>query len=118
MRIDGINIIGNQYQGANNYGGATQTAEKEVQIKDPNQIRNENFPGEQQLIEAIEKSNEDLKLDNTRLHFSIHEKTKQIIVKIIDNNTEETIREIPSEKILDMVATMMERTGLFVDKKA
>ncbi|QXM07421.1 flagellar protein FlaG [Crassaminicella indica] len=98
--------------------GADRNTEEAVQNTEAAQSKRENFPGEHQLIEAIEKSNKDLKLDNTSLHFSIHEKTKQIMVKIIDNETKETIREIPSEKILDMVAAMMERTGLFVDQKA
>ncbi|MFT9494672.1 flagellar protein FlaG [Anaerosolibacter sp.] len=77
-----------------------------------------NFPGEKQLIEIIEKSNQDLQMQNTSLKFSIHEKTKQILVKLVDNDTKEVVREIPPEKILDMVAAMLERTGLFVDKKA
>jgi flagellar protein FlaG len=81
-------------------------------------IQNEYFPGEKQFIEMIEKSNNDFKMTNSSLQFSIHEKTKQILVKIIDNNTKEVIKEIPPEKILDMVAAMLERTGLFVDKKA
>lgn len=76
------------------------------------------FPGERQLIDAIEKANHDLKISNTSLKFSIHEQTKQILVKIVDNESKEVVREIPPEKILDMVAAMLERTGLFVDKKA
>ncbi len=80
--------------------------------------KNESFPGEKQLIEAIEKSNEDFKMADSSLKFSIHEKTKAIMVKIIDNNTKEVIKELPPEKILDMVAAMLEGTGLFLDKKA
>ena len=34
-----------------------------------------------------------------------------------NNHTEEIVKEIPPEKILDMVANMMERAGLIVDKK-
>ena len=47
----------------------------------------------------------------------IHKKTKQIMVKIIDTNTQEVIKEVPPEKILDMVASMMERAGLIVDRR-
>ena len=65
----------------------------------------------------IERSNKDLKLTNSSLQFSIHEKTKQIMVKIVDNETQEVVKEIPPEKILDMVAAMLERTGLFVNKQ-
>ncbi|SHH20871.1 flagellar protein FlaG [Tepidibacter thalassicus] len=75
------------------------------------------FPGEKKLIEAIEKANKELIGVNTHLKFSVHEKTKQIVVKIIDNETKEVIKEIPPEKILDMVADMCERAGIFVDKR-
>lgn len=80
------------------------------------QPRQDNFPKERQLIDLIEKSNKNLRMTNSSLQFSVHERTKEIIVKVIDNETKEVIREIPSEKILNMVAAMLERTGLFVDK--
>jgi len=82
------------------------------------QPKNDNFPGEKHLIDAIVKSNKDFQMTNSRLQFSIHEKTKAIMVKVIDNETKEVIKELPPEKILDMVAAMLERTGLFVDKQA
>jgi len=40
--------------------------------------------------------------------FSIHEGTGEIIVKLEDTNTGEVIREIPPEKLLDLVAKMQE----------
>lgn len=97
--------------------GVKKVGKTEVDGEMDQQIKN-NFPKEQELIKAIEESNKDLKLDNSRLQFSIHDKTKQIVVKVIDEATDEVMREFPSEKILDMVASMMERTGVFLDKKA
>jgi uncharacterized FlaG/YvyC family protein len=47
---------------------------------------------------------------------TIH-KPDDIIVKIIDTDTKEVIREIPSEKILDMFANMLELAGLLVDER-
>ncbi|OPJ56049.1 flagellar protein FlaG [Alkalithermobacter paradoxus] len=82
-----------------------------------NKEENVSFPAERKLIEAIEKSNKELIGMDTSLKFSIHEKTKQITVKVIDNKTEEVIREIPSEKVLDMISDIMEKTGIFIDKK-
>lgn len=73
--------------------------------------------GEQQLIEVIEHANKVLRGSSRSFKFSIHEETKEIMVKVIDNETQEVIREIPPEKILDMVAKMWELVGLFVDDK-
>lgn len=72
---------------------------------------------EKMIIETIEQANKKLGSSDKEFNFSIHEKTKQIIVKIVDKQTKETVREIPPEKILDMVATMCEMAGLFVDQK-
>lgn len=73
---------------------------------------------EEDIIEAIESANKHFEIYDKRLEFSIHEKTKEILVKIIDSNTDEVIKEIPSEKILDMIANMMELAGLLVDERA
>ena len=82
---------------------------------DPN--RNEPITiGELELIEAIERANKTLVGINTNFKFSIHEDTKAIMVKVINSETQEVIREIPPEKILDMVAKMWELAGLIVDR--
>lgn len=78
---------------------------------------NVSAPTEKQLIEAVQAGNKELKKLETNLRFSIHEKTHQVMVKIVNSETEEVIREIPSEKIIDLVASIMERAGILVDKK-
>jgi flagellar protein FlaG len=69
---------------------------------------------EEQVIVAIEKANHKFQYYNTHLEFSIHEKTKEIMVKVYRDD--EVIREIPPEKVLDMVAHMLELAGLLVDE--
>ena len=66
---------------------------------------------------AIDKANKQMALRDTALQFEPYDKTGDMIVRIIDTNTKEVIREIPSKKILDMVANMLEMAGLLVDKK-
>jgi len=72
---------------------------------------------EKDLIKSIEKANNALNLRYTSLEFSIHEKTKEIMVKVIDRDSGELIREIPPEKVLDAVAHMWEIAGIIVDEK-
>lgn len=72
--------------------------------------------GELEFIEAIERANQTLSGINTNFKFSIHEDTKAIMVKVINSDTQEVIREIPPEKILDMVAKMWEIAGIIVDR--
>lgn len=69
------------------------------------------------LVGAIEQANRSLLVSNRKFEYSIHEKTNQIMIKVIDTDTNEVIREIPPEKILDMVSKMWELAGLIVDEK-
>lgn len=73
--------------------------------------------GEEKLFEMLERAAKALVIPRVELQFSIHEKTKEISVKIIDMESREVIREIPSKEVLDMAAKMNELAGLFVDKK-
>ena len=72
---------------------------------------------EQELIHAIEAANKSVQVFDRKLEFSIHEATKEIMVKVIDTNKDEVIREIPAEKTLDMVAKLLEKSGILVDEK-
>ena len=69
------------------------------------------------LQKLIEKVNLQLRGINREFNYSYHEKTHQYMIKIIDRETKEVIREIPPEKSLDAVAHMWEMMGIFVDDK-
>lgn len=72
---------------------------------------------EKVVLNAIEKANRAISGGMRRFEFSIHERTKQIMVKVIDNETNEIVREIPPEKTLDMVAKLWEMAGIIVDER-
>ena len=75
-------------------------------------------PLTQDVIEkALEQINKSLSSYNRELNVSVHEKTKTIMVKVVDTVEKKVIREIPPEKILDAYAKMLELTGILVDKK-
>lgn len=77
-----------------------------------------NMPvSERVVIEAIQKANKAILGGNRRFEFSIHEQTNEIVVKVYNSETDELVREIPNEKILDMVAKICEMAGLFVDER-
>lgn len=75
------------------------------------------MPGKKEIDDAVEKANRVLFKNNTHLKFKVHEKTKDVMVKVINDETGETVKEFPPEKILDMVAKLWEIAGLFVDEK-
>ena len=52
------------------------------------------------------------------LHFQVHKPTNQIVVRVVDDNTGEVIREIPPLKFLDMVSKLEKLVGFVMDEKA
>ncbi|RDU21900.1 flagellar protein FlaG [Anaerosacchariphilus polymeriproducens] len=69
----------------------------------------------EQLKKAVENINR--KMDNSEAIFGIHDETNRIIIKIVDKETKEVIKELPPEKTLDMIAKAWELAGLLVDEK-
>ena len=77
---------------------------------------------EQQTIsskikDAVDKVNQKIVPSKTRCEFSYHEDTNRISIKVIDQTTEETIKEIPAEETLDMLSKIWELAGLLVDER-
>ncbi|WP_019635624.1 flagellar protein FlaG [Paenibacillus fonticola] len=73
--------------------------------------------GEEQLIKAIDRAVKALEGPNTSFEVSVHQQTNSIMVKVLNKETGELIREIPPEKTLDLVAKMMEIAGILIDER-
>ncbi len=66
---------------------------------------------------AVDHANKTMRHAKTKCEFSYHEETKRVSIKVIDEETEEVIREIPPEETLEMISKMWELAGLMVDEK-
>lgn len=69
------------------------------------------------LQSSIDRVNYTFETQRRSVRFKIHDRTNEVMVKIIDADTEEVIREIPPEKLMDMFANMLELAGLLVDER-
>ena len=82
------------------------------------ELSGEHIPSsEEQLIRAIDRAIKAMQGVHTQLEFSVHEKTKEIMVKVRNVETGEIIREIPPEKTLDLVAKLWELAGILIDER-
>lgn len=95
---------------------STVAQQKQNQLEASLAAEKRNAEQEHEVIRAIEKANNHIRTYDRRLEFSIHESTKQIMVKVINTEDDSIIREIPSEKVLDMVAHLWEVAGILVDE--
>lgn len=92
---------------------------KKAQEKTPLEERAE----KEKTQEVSQKMLDDLSQDFEILHsvglsFAKHEDTGRTFVKVINKDTDELIREIPSEEVLNMAAKLDEMIGILFDIKA
>lgn len=124
MRLEGVQM-GTVYpmkQKVEGQGSPNKVVENEKDMKKGEEGVGEILPGEriipeEQLIHAVDKANKSFQPFDRRFEISVHEKTKSIMVKVINSANDEVIREIPPEKVLDMVAYMLEFAGIIVDER-
>jgi len=70
------------------------------------------------LGKTVEKLNRAAELFEQRISFKMHDETKRLMVRIINDNTGEVIKEIPPEEMLDIEANISKMIGIILDKHA
>lgn len=109
-----FSLSGNNFQkNVLNQGSNQPNIYKEIQSAEEDVLNLSN----QFQKEKLEKVFKTLAGPETILDINVHEKTHRIMVKVLDKETGKVIREVPPEKLVDLVATMMEISGIIVDKK-
>lgn len=72
---------------------------------------------EESLEKIIKGLNDFLKPTNTHIRFQLHDELNEYYVTVVNDQTNEVIKEIPSKKILDIYSEMTEFMGILFDKK-
>lgn len=94
----------NVKNGNNGNSGSEESKEREFQLN------------EKAIKQRISEINSKLN-NNTVAEFGYHDKTNRVTIKIVDKDTKKTIKEIPPEKTLDLIAKAWELAGILVDEK-
>lgn len=71
----------------------------------------------EKLEEKIDDMNNIMETLDEKLSFELHDETERIMTRIIDIKTNEVIKEMPPEDILDLAAKIHEMVGLILDEK-
>ena len=99
---------------------ATTLVVKNASETDGQEDQNESLMEQQaQSQENIKKMVEEFnkKMGNSEAIFGIHEGTNRIMIKIVDKESKEVLKEFPPEKTLDMIQKVWEMAGIMVDEK-
>ena len=75
-----------------------------------------NAPSESTVRQAISDINKKIN-PNTIAEYGYHEDTNRVTIKIVDKDSDKTIKEFPAEETLDMIAKVWELAGMFLDEK-
>ena len=69
------------------------------------------------LEDKVSRANEKLRQSGTKIQFKIHKNPNRIITQIVDSDTNEVIKEIPPEKMIEIVDSIDKTAGRNIDKK-
>jgi flagellar protein FlaG len=66
---------------------------------------------------VVTQLNKHLQDVRSHLQFSIDETSKHIVIKVVDSETEEVIRQVPSEAVLALAANANGSGGVILDEQ-
>jgi flagellar protein FlaG len=116
MEINNIDVKQTAVQSMGGGGQATAATEQSMQSMDRSQTAGQSTP--EKLNDAVSVANDIAKLlYNTQLNFSIDNTTKQVIVKVVDSNSGEVIRQMPPDEMLRLIAHFDKIQALLFSQK-
>lgn len=75
-------------------------------------------PSGQQLERATDNMNKHVQSLKRDLHFSINEETGETVIKVVDSESQETIRTIPSEEFITVSQQLNKTVGMLLNARA
>jgi flagellar protein FlaG len=99
------------------FKGQDSNSELQEAAVRPTSSGNQSQPAREELQDQVDMLNKLLNKSGSHVKFVLHDGLNEYYVQIVNDKTNEVIREIPSKKMMDTVAKMYELIGLLVDEK-
>lgn len=129
MEVKGLSQGGQNYFTPNS---SSQNLEVDVQVENTSNSLNVSQTGtniavggssgktldDKDVKKVVDTLNKLFEGTPTHIEYETVGKSKQLAIKIVDSNTKEVIKEIPSKKIVEMIDKFCELAGIMVDEKA
>jgi len=122
MRTEGVDSLSSQqlYNNKNNSSENIKSNNNKTN-KQTKPLQEKKEYNQQELEDEVRESVKDVNeiVDQVKegLSFQIHEDTEELMVQVIDVNTDEVIKELPPEEMLDLKARIHEMVGILIDEK-
>lgn len=105
-------------QGVSAAGPARPVADRLAQVQEGSDGTQAEGTVSAELVDRMARDVADrLQTNQRQLQFSIDSETNSTVVRVIDSETKELIRQIPSEELLAISRRLEAATGLLVDDK-
>ena len=116
MRIDSQDQVMDQ---AASIKTTEPQAVKAIEIKEQQSPSLESEPevSKEKLQQAVDAVNDFFEINYNELKFVFHEGLEKYYVQLVNSETDEVVREIPSKKLLDVYYEMQKLVGMIVDEK-
>ena len=76
------------------------------------------IPSVDQVKQAVQDINQSLQSRSQGLEFSIDTDSKEVIIKVVDQETKEVLRQMPSKEALDIARALDQMLGKIIKTKA
>jgi flagellar protein FlaG len=76
----------------------------------------EKEPTKAEIATAVDRLNKSIETMNERVSFSYHEGTNRVVMKVINPDTQEVIREVPARNVIKLLEHIQQYLGMFVDE--
>lgn len=118
MSAEVSGIATSQNAVANSQAAATQAQTARVQQAQKPKVEAPD-PAEmaRSVEDAVAKLNELMRNEDRSLNFSVDRSTDQVVVRVLDTNTKEVIRQIPNEEALKLAEYIEGLVGIIFERK-
>jgi flagellar protein FlaG len=98
---------------------ADQNVRPDRKIKDDQQIKEEKNVEDGQVSQDLlnELEHNINTIHNVGLEFSMHEESGRTLIKVVEKDTGDLIKQIPPEEVLELIARMGDVLGILFDER-
>lgn len=105
-----------------NAAPAPQIAQSAAPLQTANPVRSTSQSAKTASADDINKAvaeiNKSIQVSSQNLEFSVDNDAKEVVVKIVDQQTKQVIRQIPTEEALEIAKSLDKLQGLLIKQTA
>lgn len=98
--------------------GPKPTSDRVVANQEKQSLKKDSEPSREEVNDAISRLSSFVSSNQSEINFSVDESSGVRVVKVIDRNSKEVIRQMPSEEAVALAQALDKLQGLLIRDKA